>query len=303
VVLTIPELAEGIYYTMTDETGRFQFTGLTHAGNKKAYLWSNRNIDGKFRFQIADNQCSPAAINDEPGVSTFSTDLEPSLLRKLLSNQIAEEQCTPQATQVRERIPNYHQVDLFPEPDTRVLFDDFYLGSDMKETIKSIIPNVNFIRKTHLRIFSFENRQNFPDTPLILLDGIPISDTVVLGLNPQSVQRIDVLHQSSSLQKVGNLARNGVLSLVTKSGTDNHSISGVEKIYVRGYDNLSDIRAITANCPLQQVLYWNPHLMVDQSTMVLKVPLPDYYIQPLVSVVGFDAEGTLIQGQLGWPNK
>ncbi|GJM28579.1 MAG: hypothetical protein DHS20C17_12140 [Cyclobacteriaceae bacterium] len=302
VVLIIPEETKGIFYTMTDGQGKFTFSGLNHYGNKKAYLWSSRYNNDSSEFVIEDTDNTPKFAEAQSEISAAEAAIRPQLLRKRMSRKLGADECHTDRYEGGKNPRNYDQIVLLNHHDVQVIFDEYVLGSDMKETIKSIVPNVNFIRKNQIRVFSYEQSRNFPDTPFILLDGIPIGDSILLRLDPRSVQRIDVIHRSESQKPIGNLARNGVLSVVTKSGTDHTLMPGVAKTYIRGFNNLK--RAMTPDstiCPLPHVLYWEPQLVITRDETHLKVPLPAYYVVAILSISGFDATGNFIQYQSKLP--
>lgn len=290
VVLTIPEVENGIYYTLTDDKGDFVFTGLHHFGSKKAYLWSPRYALGRLEFTVEARSCLPGFEKVQSDMESVKADWGPDLVRKLLVQNVEYENCLDETLTVPEPMVT-NQIVMFPQFNSQVIFDDYFLDSDMRETLKRIAPNVNFVRKDQIRIFSYDQSKNFPDTPFILLDGLPITDSVLLTIDPRSVQRVDVIHRTRSLREIGNLARNGILSVVSKGGTDYEQIAGVEKLYVSGYNNQNTDNQTYSKCKLSPVLYWNPRLIIDQPVTKIRIPMPSYYVESTISVVGFDSNG------------
>ncbi len=58
-------------------------------------------------------------------------------------------------------------------------------------------------------------------TPLVVLDGIPISDETIVSLNPNDFESVTVLKDASSTSIYGSRAANGVLYITTKKGRKN----------------------------------------------------------------------------------
>ena len=56
------------------------------------------------------------------------------------------------------------------------------------------------------------------DAPLYVLDGLPVSQGTILGMNPQDFERVDVLTDASATSIYGSRAANGVIYITTKQG-------------------------------------------------------------------------------------
>ncbi len=295
VVLTIPEDSAGIYYTRTDDRGAFAFTGLRHEGERSGYIWHAYDSLNPLMIFLSEPTVPPA-IRHGLSFEQVEQDIKPQLLRKWLATKLMVPGASANSQQTLRPIRNYQQIALIPKYDFRVLFDEYYLEPDMRGTLRSIVPNINFIKTEQVRVFSFERRRNFPEPPLILLDGILIDQQALLELDPRSVHRVEVVHKTSSLGGIGNIARNGVISVVTKSGTDYRVFPGVERIHIPGFYQTpreDQIIPESGNKP-QQVLFWAPAIIIDQNQARLTVKLPDYRVQSKVSLVGADAQGKKI---------
>ena len=300
LILTIPKLEDGVYYTRTDATGSFAFTGLTHTQTLKAYLSYTPDPAAsikQFFIHSKGPQYQPE-INEEH-YKGYKNKLSPKIGRYTLSRALRSSIDTPPVVSTEKPKRPYQEILLYPKYDEQVIFDQFFLGPDMKKTIKSIVPFVNTIKKQQLRVFSVENSKTFPEAPLILLDGIPINSQRALSLDPRTIYKVEVLHRRRTLRQVGNLASNGVLSLFTKNGTDDTEIPGVKKIYIRGFDNVEDkILERTTSHLFDRVLYWNPLLTVESgSSHKISFDLPDYYAELLITIIGINDEGDYVYYQ------
>ena len=59
---------------------------------------------------------------------------------------------------------------------------------------------------------------NLSNTPLYILDGVPVNSSVFTSLNPQDIETISVLKDASSTAIYGSRAANGVIYISTKKG-------------------------------------------------------------------------------------
>ena len=299
VILTIPKLEDGIYYTKTDATGSFAFTGLSHNQTLKAYL-SYQTTAGELskQFFIHNRTLQYQPESNTERFEAYKRELYPKLGRHAVSKTL--EQNHQQVVEVTTEKPlrPYEEILLYPKYDEQVMFDDYYLGQDMRKTIKSIVPFVNTIKKQQLRVFSVENRKTFQEAPLILLDGIPIDGARALALDPRTIYKVEVLHRRRTLAQVGNLATNGVLSFISKNGIDETEIPGVKKIYIRGFDNSVQPASGPSAHSFQRVLHWNPSASIESGgSYKVSLDLPDYYTEMLITVIGINDEGDFIYYQ------
>jgi hypothetical protein len=302
LILTIPEDSSGIFYTRSDDHGRFTFTGLTHEGDKKAYLWHQYDSLNPMKFSFPANIRIPEITKSRKFFDPTEAMTGPVLVRRLLATKLNASKSSADSLQSLIPMKNYEQVVLYPSFDFQVIFEQFYLERSMKGTLKSIVPNVNFVKKDQVRVFSYEQQGNYPEAPLILLDGMPIDNNRLLSLDPGSIHRVEVIHKTSNLGVIGNIARNGVISVVTRSGTDYRDIPGVERIYIPGfYQPEAAITRLHSKEELAQILLWDPDLIIDQQRTQVKIKLPEYRLRLQVTILGTDTRETPVYfyGQYG----
>lgn len=300
VILTIPTLERGIYYTKTDDTGSFVISGLSHTGSQKGYLsYQPDQTAPPKRFFIHERKTAIKPVPSKTSFEVIKNKLAPQLYRNLLTASLRNGQWPSPTISSEEPNRPYQDILLYSKSDIQVLFDEYYLDSDMKGIIKSIIPLVNIIKKHQLRVFSNENRSNFSEAPFILLDGIPIDSKIALSIDPRTIYKVEVLHKGRTLRQIGNLAANGVIAFFSKNGTDETRLVGVQKIYIKGFDNKVAHRPNSQPAkPFAKVLYWSPSIEIKSGeTFTPSISLPDYYIELLVSIIGYDSQGKLIYFQ------
>ncbi len=296
VMLTIPAEEQGIFYTSTDAQGKFKFTGLSHLGTQKAFLsYQANDMSFDLQFQLKEHKHPVPSGSPNISFQTAKENLWPQIQRHRVTASLRQ---TPERHLIPADENPVVDIQLYPKHDYQIVFDEYKLSEDMKRTIKSIIPYVNTIKKTQVRVFSVENRKNFASAPLILLDGIPIDSEIALTIDPRTIQRVEVINKRRSLAQIGNVAEFGVLSFITKNGTDESRYPMVKKIFISGFDNIVPEPQSASDISFVRSLYWNPYLELEPGApVVLQIQLPAYYLELLLSIVGIRDNGVYVYYQ------
>jgi TonB-dependent starch-binding outer membrane protein SusC len=95
----------------------------------------------------------------------------------------------------------------------------------LEDLIRARIPGVHVVRKGNGELsirMRGPSTLNGRDDALIVLDGVPLADATagltLATLNPQDVQRIDVLKDAGSTAIYGSRGTNGVVIIKTRRG-------------------------------------------------------------------------------------
>ena len=275
------------------------FTGLSHQGTQLAYL-SYQPETGKptYKFHLDPKEKIEFTGSTQEDFAAAINHLQHQIQRNVLTESLRPRSGSSSKRSEPTMARPYQNIFLYPKYDHRVLFDEYHLSQDMRRTIKSIIPYVNTVKKTQIRVFSLENQRNFTGAPLILIDGIPIESDEALAIDPRTIQRVEVINKRRSLAQIGNVAQFGVLSFVTKNGFDQSNIGGVQKVYIRGFDNIESSNALNHRENFSRAFYWNPRVDLKPGTPTrLQIRLPEYYLELLVSIVGTKATGEFVYYQ------
>jgi hypothetical protein len=213
------------------------------------------------------------------------------------------------------KIQNAYHMDTFykPELGINVPYEITYEIKNyafipaMEDFLREVIPQIgvkrNDGRKT-LRVRNSENSSKiyfFKEAPLLLIDDFIASEEEVLSLPLADVDRISVLWSTEKINSsaIFSLADNGIISIVTKSG----SFSGkkgklLSDIYTPrkflGYmrENAND------NLPiLFEPIFWNPELRVEGKTTI-NFNLSDILGEIKIKIKGYTDLGDLIEKDL-----
>ncbi|MCD8538336.1 MAG: hypothetical protein LRY55_00145 [Leadbetterella sp.] len=128
-------------------------------------------------------------------------------------------------------------IPFFGEPDARYFLDDYTRFVLMEEVLREYVKEVR-VRKSRdnyeIRVFDFLNNVNFKESPLILLDGIPLNDAnEVIRYDPLKVKKIDVV---SNVFVYGGIAFDGVVSLNTyQSVLEDFKLDAATTSLIRGH--------------------------------------------------------------------
>ncbi len=88
--------------------------------------------------------------------------------------------------------------DFFGTPENTIKMSDYIELTTLREVVKEILPNVYTVRQNGKYDFRLINKfpgQPFTNTPLILVDGVPIYDfEKVLNINSRDIDKADILN-------------------------------------------------------------------------------------------------------------
>ena len=102
-------------------------------------------------------------------------------------------------------------------PDKRIVLGDFIKIPTMSEVYEELIPGVRIQKKEgkeNLSVFNVE-QQKWEDSPLILLDNVPIFDiSELLKIDPAKVEAIETYHSAYIL---GDYTIGAIISIITKT--------------------------------------------------------------------------------------
>ncbi|MBV6646828.1 MAG: hypothetical protein KI790_15325 [Cyclobacteriaceae bacterium] len=266
LMLTLPGTSTGIKTTTTDEEGYFSFVGLAPGQNSIAHLkvlnapqsMQELNIDLYNGYeQLKPTQPSGFMSRDELEAISKAYKTQ----ERIVKNYLSIEEAFPVTS---EESVNYDRR-TYRKTDYTINTDDYLYMSSMKETIKEIVPYV-MVRKNRIRVFSESDSRTFPGPPLLLLDGIPVSnDSVILNLDPATVKSIEVINKLTTTAALGETGKNGMVAFYTKEGIDRLPKEAM-KITIGGYLKPSEpsVLNIDPQVPdVREVLNWTPSAQSD----------------------------------------
>jgi hypothetical protein len=165
----------------------------------------------------------------------------------------------------------------YGKPDQKYFLDDYTRFNTMEEVMREYVANIT-VRKHdghfHFKVLNYPYGLFFEDDPLVLFDGIPVTDiNKIIEFDPLKIQKIELMNRKYFL---GPYTADGIISFSTYKG----DLAGFQfdpNVVILRYDGLQLQREFYApvyDTPekaesrlpdFRNVLYWSPDLNIDQS--------------------------------------
>jgi hypothetical protein len=204
--------------------------------------------------------------------------------------------------------PNRIFEDELSGADYSVKVDDYVVFPTMEELIREVVPSLQHRKskgKSTVRVILPDGAIP-PNDPLFMIDGIMTRDTdYFLQLKPSEVISIKIVRAYNKLTRMGALARNGIVLVVTK-GTDHKNLLRTNTmLQVKGVNRPVPFREInhsdTQNARIpdfRSTLYWNPSVKVDsRGSSQLSFSASDDVGTFLIHIQGLTADGRPFEKQ------
>ena len=200
----------------------------------------------------------------------LSKSQETVLVNRSISNQVEN---TYGVDRKRQYVKfNRDTTSFYGRPDKQYNLDDFTRFQTMDEVMREFIEDVRIRKEGDKYNFKVRNRlfnTYFEDDPLILLDGIPVSDaSKIITLDPLKIKRVEVVTHNYYL---GSSAFAGIVNVKSYSGEIGATQIDPNSLVVE-YDGLQQKRefyspqyasreAADSHMPdFRNVLYWAPQI-------------------------------------------
>ena len=279
VVLTIPGTDEGVRYTSITSNNQFLFTAFDFHGIKDAYLSVWPPTPGRYRWSIHQPQpqiASSTLLLSDLDHHTLTGIIKHQRIRKRVETQYLN-YFSATASDGKEQEP----LNTLKYVDREIILDNYVRFPDVKTAIKEVVPYVQY-KKTRFKVFSPELRRTFPNRPLVLLDGIPVADSIILDQNPSVFERIEVVNTLENIYAHGKVAENGIVAFYTRPGHNIENLSAA-KVKIMGYHKNIDEGLSVDDEPneeaphLPDLLFWNQHLLLGKGNeVIVEFKAPDY---------------------------
>ena len=176
------------------------------------------------------------------------------------------------ARSIRIQIENaYYTADTMSRPQTYLpaqidfnktyILDDYTRFNTLKETFLEYIPEANVREKRDPKLKPYVNSvpENSQKAPLLLLDGVPVSDDRVLEFSTSNIDRIEILNNRYFL---GPLVSDGKMGRFNRANYHHFTtISGL--IEGRPFKSTTHNANNPSKLPDQRdQLYWNSNIKI-----------------------------------------
>ncbi len=297
--LSIPGKYDRLYVGRTDDDGVARF----HVSN----VYGMEQLATKLATnEEADVTLLSPFYTEHPEATIGETRNFAGLDNEVLTHSINVQAENAYTRQVREQFfrPRIDSVAFFGVADRTYWLDDYTRFVIMEEVLREYVLEVG-VRKRGtdfaLRVLDQANGYFFSADPLILLDGIPISDANgIMAYDPLKIQRIDIV---TGRYFHGPLAYEGIVSFHTYDGLlpdftldafttllDYEGMQYEREFYVPAYDTPEQRGSRLPD--MRNVLLWDPNVRLDgNGEVAVAITASDVPGRYVVVVQGMDLEG------------
>src|SRR5579863_1294272 len=201
---------------------------------------------------------------------TLSRSLESILVSRSISTQVENTYSIERKRQYIKTNPD--TTSFYGKPDKQYNLDDYTRFQTMEEVMRVFIEDVRVRKDGEKYNFKVRNRlfnTYFEEDPLILLDGIPVSDaSKIIALDPQKIKRIEVVMYN---YYTGSSVFAGIVNVKSYSGEIGATQIDPNSLVIE-YDGLQQQREFyspqygskeseESHIPdFRNVLYWAPQI-------------------------------------------
>lgn len=261
-----------VYLSRSDNNGQVQFIMRDFYGPRKLVAELNYASDSTHHVKIRNPFSDAFAKNDLKPVM-LSSEVKEQLLNRSIAMQVSDVYYREKLEQFIK--PTVDTIPFYGKADEHFNLDDYTRFPVMEEVMREYVPGV-LVRKRkdgfHFLVLDDVKKSVFSETPLILLDGVPLFDAdEIMAFDPLKVKSLDVMRRTYYL---GAQGFPGVVSYGTYTGDLNgfnlsrHSVvleyEGLQlqrEFYTPRYDNQKQRE--TRMPDQRYLLHWNPSVATD----------------------------------------
>jgi hypothetical protein len=203
----------------------------------------------------------------------------------------------------RFNVPQIDTMAFYGKPFKTFMLDDYVRFSTIEEVLREYVPDVAIRRydgQLHLKVFDWDIEQYYSSDPLILLDGVPVSNLKILAYDPLKVKKLEVVTKK---YVTGQFMYDGIVSFTTYHG-DRENLQLDAKAVILDYDGMQLKREFyspayeneqQANSRLpdfRNLLYWSSDIQTDnQGNTGVNFYTSDVPGEYIAVVQGMDGHG------------
>jgi len=273
--LTVPGTDFAFCNATSNANGNIRFT-FKNTYKSNALILQPANIsDSDYRIDVAGSYADKYAAYPMDDLS-LSEEYENSLLSRSIGTQV-ENTYEIERKHRYARVPASDSTAFFGKPDLYYYLDDYTRFVTMEEVLREYVDDVRVRRegdKFRFRVRNLLFNTFFDDDPLLLVDGLPISDASrVVALDPLKIRKIEVVSRKFF---TGSAIVDGIVSVESYDGSLGSTLLD-PNAFVLEYDGLQQQREfyspVYAAADQQQspvpdyrnVLQWSPELISGQN--------------------------------------
>lgn len=255
VTLTILDKYNDFYTTTTPKNGRFEFRNLNYADTVSVKIEAERENGRKNLVIMLNEGKRPELLPVNDSIHYTREDIKRPVYVK--SPVKTDEETDGEPKQIEP-------VRIYGEADNVIEMDDIPDGySDLLQVLQGRVPGLN-ITGNQATIRGIGTIYGSTD-PLLLIDGIPSDFDHIQMINPQDVEKIEIL-KGPNTAIYGSRGGNGVIAIYTKrgrfmkKGVINFDMLGYytpREFYIPKYKKYPNLKKIPDH---RKTIYWNPRI-------------------------------------------
>jgi hypothetical protein len=205
-----------LYGSRSNDKGEVYYEMQKFAGSANLVLQTNPKRDSTHRIEILSPFASEFSSIVIPPLQLSSGNAQ-ALLERSVALQVQDIYYRDQFEKIAKREADSSAF--YGPPDEKYILDAFTRFPVMEEVMREYVPGVMVRKKKdgfHFLVLDHVHKNIFNDTPLIMLDGVPIFDEdEIMAFDPLKVRKLEVVTKRYYL---GPLSFPGIVSYTTYQG-------------------------------------------------------------------------------------
>lgn len=271
--LSVPGNPVRFYISGSDPEGNVRFDVRDYYGHNEIVLQADINDARLFRIE-GNNPFSEKYTGLQLPGYHLSNSTEPWLKQHSLGMQVQNTYAAEKLS--RFDIPNVDTLAFYGVPFKKYWLDDYVRFTTMEEVLREYVPEVAIRRyggQMHLLVFYFDQDRYFTSDPLILLDGVPVTNEEIMAYDPLKIRKLEVVPEKYIN---GEYTFEGVVSFYTYHGEledfklnpktvklDYEGLQMKREFFSPVYE--SQEQAASRVPDFRNVLYWSPDIQTDRN--------------------------------------
>jgi hypothetical protein len=270
--LSVPGYKIQFYNALSDDAGKFRFDVRDYYGQNEVILQTLTKDSG---YHIDLTNPFSEKYSTRPVLPfTMAESVQRSLTDRSISMQVQNTYSSEKMSQFDA--PNIDTLPFYGKPYSKYVLDDYTRFTTMEEVLREYVPDVAVRRwggQLHLLVFNWDVKEFYQDDPLILLDGVPISNQKIMSYDPLKVKKLEVV---CNRYINGEFTYEGIVSFTTYRGDldelkldpraiaiDYDGLQLKREFYSPAYENEQQF---TSRIPdFRNLLYWSPDVQTDKA--------------------------------------
>lgn len=261
------------YPVLSGPQGEVKFDVRNYYGPGEIIIQAEDQLDSNFHVDI-QNPYFDKFSEYQPTPFYLSPALQAELTEGSINMQVQNAYFSDKLTQFE--LPRIDTLPFFGTGYPKYMMDDYVRFTTTEEILREYVPDVA-VRKSggefQLYIFNWEIERHYRGSPLVLLDGVPVSTQKIMTYDPMKLRQLQVV---TDRYVTGEFTFDGIISFSTYHG-DLTELKLDNKAVIIDYDGMQlqrEFYAPTYETPekvasrlpdLRNLLYWSPDVVTDAS--------------------------------------